>query len=235
MASSAAIEHRSRPSPLPNRSAPDGTLVATPARGDFMGNRGGRLHRDDFSLRQARWRGPVWICCAIAFRGRQREIMGRGYTEIFFLDEATAMAAGHRPCFECRHAEARAFAMTIARGCDLPKTPRAREIDRLLHAERVGTGTAAMRTQLPVGAMYRIGAGFFLRAPGGDLSWSFEGYRPASRSAAEVLAVTPPTVRAALAAGYAPRLHASARQILRARYGAGSQLQANPSPSESRL
>ena len=99
-----------RPSPLQNRVAPDGSLHAVPERGLLMGNRGGRLHRPDGTLGRARWRSRAWIACLTEFRGRHRAVMGDGYTELFFLDEATALAAGHRPCFECRRAAARAFA-----------------------------------------------------------------------------------------------------------------------------
>ncbi|MEL6871445.1 MAG: hypothetical protein AAFO62_01345, partial [Pseudomonadota bacterium] len=85
---------------------PDGEIVAIPERGTVMGNRGGRIHTPDKTLSRRRWASRHWICCVLEFRGRHREVMApRSYTELFFLDEATAFAAGHRPCFECRRAD----------------------------------------------------------------------------------------------------------------------------------
>ena len=104
-------------SPLANRVDPSGAIQAVAARGTLMGNRGGRIHLaadpetgEGPRLGRRRWASRQWICCVLAFKGRRRQVMGPGYTELFFLDEATALAAGHRPCFECRRAEALAFA-----------------------------------------------------------------------------------------------------------------------------
>ena len=97
-------------SPLQNRVTPFGDIAAVSARGGMMGNRGGRLHGPERRLGRRRWASRAWICCELAFRGRQRVVMGESYTELFFLDEAVALAAGHRPCFECRRREARAVA-----------------------------------------------------------------------------------------------------------------------------
>ena len=83
--------------PLPNRVDPFGELFADAARGLFFGNRGGRFHRDDRTLGARRWVSRTWICCRLEFKGRHREVWGDGYTELFFLDEPTALAAGHRP------------------------------------------------------------------------------------------------------------------------------------------
>jgi hypothetical protein len=95
---------------LQNRVDPFGELFATSARGTLMGNRGGRIHTDGKTLTARRWASRQWICCVLDFRGRQRDVWGRFYTELFFLDEVTAFAAGHRPCFECRRKDALAFA-----------------------------------------------------------------------------------------------------------------------------
>lgn len=197
-----------RPSPLQNRVAPDGTLHAVPARGTLMGNRGGRLHRPDATLGPARWRSRAWICCVLAFRGRHRQVMGPGYTELFFLDEATALAAGHRPCFECRRADARAFA-ALWPGTDTPPRPAA--MDRALHAERLAAPETVAFAALPDGSIFRADGSFHLRADR-PLTWSFAGYRPARAfgPAEPVAAITPPTIRAILAAGYRPALHPSA-------------------------
>ena len=198
-----------RPSPLQNRSAPDGTLHAVAARGTVMGNRGGRIHRADGTLGAPRWRSRAWICCRLAFRGRRRRVMGDGYTEIFFLDVATALAAGHRPCFECRRTDAQAFAALWRRAGATP--PRAAEMDRVLHAERLAPPETVAFGALPRGAIFRAHGAFHLRADR-PLVWTFAGYRPARGFATHdtVTAVTPPTVRAILAAGYRPALHPSA-------------------------
>ena len=92
--------------PLPNRVDPFGNLFADTSRGLLFGNRGGRFHRDGQTLGARRWVSRRWICCRLDFKGRHRDVWGRGYTELFFLDEPTALAAGHRPCFECRRADA---------------------------------------------------------------------------------------------------------------------------------
>ena len=181
-----------RPSPLQNRAAPDGTLHAVPDRGLFMGNRGGRLHRADFTLGPARWRSRAWICCRTDFRGRHRDVMGASYTEIFFLDEATALAAGHRPCFECRRAAAKAFAAAWPRRAGAPP-PDAASMDRMLHAERLAPPEPVAFDALPAGTIFAADAGFFLKTADGALPWSFAGYRPARRFApgAPVAPLTP--------------------------------------------
>ncbi len=126
--------------PLQNRVTPSGELIATTARGLFMGNRGGRFHRADRTLSSRRWVSRQWICCRLEFSDRHREVWRTGYTELFFLDEVTALAAGHRPCFECRRADARAFAEALATGRALAAPPRAAEMDAILHAERLAGG-----------------------------------------------------------------------------------------------
>jgi hypothetical protein len=207
-----------RRSPLQNRSAPDGRLHAVPDRGLFMGNRGGRLHQEDRSLGAARWRSRAWICCLTAFRGRQRRVWGDGYTEIFFLDEATALAAGHRPCFECRRTEARAFAAAWARAAGTGP-PAAPAMDRILHAERLAPQPPVAFADLPPGAIFHDEGRFFLRTEAAALPWSFAGYGAPRRfpPAATVLAITPAHSRGALAAGYRPRLHPSAEAQFSAR------------------
>jgi hypothetical protein len=201
-----------RPSPLPNRCAPDGSLHAVAARGTLMGNRGGRLHRTDGTLGAARWRSRAWIACLVEFRGRKRAVWGEGYTEIFFLDEATALAAGHRPCFECRRKEAERFAAAWGHaGGTAP--PRAPEMDRRLHVERIGSLERLALAALPEGAIFLAGGAFLLRTARGARTWGFHGYGPEQEAdpGALVAAVTPRAVRAALAAGYRPMLHPTAQ------------------------
>ena len=88
--------------PLQNRVDPFGALHATPERGRLMGNRGGRIHDETQRIGRRRWASRQWIACVCEFKGRQRKVFGASYSELFFRDEPTALAAGHRPCFECR-------------------------------------------------------------------------------------------------------------------------------------
>src|ERR1700723_4438552 len=97
-----------------------------------MGNRGGRFHTDAKTLTARRWASRQWICCVLDFKNRRRNVWGRFYTELFFLDEPTALAAGHRPCFECRRQAAKAF---IAAFPGAPSHVEA--MDEALHRERV--------------------------------------------------------------------------------------------------
>lgn len=199
--------------PLQNRVTPFGELIADPARGTFMGNRGGRFHRPDRTLGHRRFVSKQWICCALDFKSRQREIWSNGYTELFFLDEVTALAAGHRPCFECRRADANAFAQAWERACE--HRPRAAEMDVVLHAERLaGRGKRIRRrslAELPDGCMIAVNGS--AEAVRGDtvLAWSPAGYlgrRP--RPSGQVDVLTPPSIVAVLVAGYRPRWHPSA-------------------------
>jgi len=202
--------------PLQNRVDPLGEFCAVPARGLFFGNRGGRIHRDDRTLSRRRWTSRTWICCRLAFRGRHRAVWGNGYTELFFLDEPTALAAGHRPCFECRRADALAFAAAWARAHGLGAAPRAGEMDEVLHAQRLD-GRAKRRHRadlddLPDGAMVVLEAAPFALRGDAVLPWSFAGYGPVRlrpRGAAVDL-LTPPAMVAVLAAGYRPQWHPSA-------------------------
>ncbi len=206
--------------PLQNRVAPTAEIVADPARGTLMGNRGGALHGPGKTLGARRWVSRQWICCLTEFRGRRREIMTPGrYTELFFLDEATALAAGHRPCFECRRADAVRFAHSWSRALGLDATACAAEIDRVLHAERLDhRGKKRLHpcdyAGLPAGA-------FVLDAATGRphlllddrlLPWSFAGYGPPAPRPKQgaAMALTPPGIIAALKFGYVPMLHETA-------------------------
>lgn len=202
--------------PLPNRVDPFGELFADAARGLFTGNRGGRFHRADRTLCARRFVSQQWICCRLAFGDRHRDVWGAGYTELFFLDEPTALAAGHRPCFECRRAEAKAFAAAFARGLGLSSLPRAAEMDRVLHAERLDRRRKRRHPmpidRLPDGAFVALAAepdlACAVRGPH-LLPWTPSGYgrvrpRPAG-IAVDVL--TPPAIVAALTAGYRPIWH----------------------------
>src|SRR5262245_19288963 len=120
--------------PLPSRVSPFGELFATSARGTLMGNRGGRLHDAQRKLTTRRWATRAWICCRLEFNNRHRNVWGNSYTELFFLDEVTALAAGHRPCFECRRYDSDRCAMVFA---GKKKRATAATMDLILHAERL--------------------------------------------------------------------------------------------------
>jgi hypothetical protein len=121
--------------PLQNRVSPFGELCAYSAHGLFMGNRGGRFHTNVKTLTARRWASRQWICCVLDFKGRRREVWSRFYTELFFLDEPTAFAAGHRPCFECRRKDAQLFAEKWGEAHRYRKSPYAAEMDNVLHTD----------------------------------------------------------------------------------------------------
>ena len=210
-----AVDRRHGPTPVAapqNRCAPDGSLHAVAARGHADGQprraaAPGRTARSG----AARWRSRAWIACLTAFRGRRRAVRGEGYSEIFFLDEATALAAGHRPCFECRRGDARAFAAAWGRAAGAAPPPRAPAMDRrpARRADRAAASALALAA-LPAGRDLRRRMAASSCAPSaGARRWSFAGYGPEREvdPAAVVAAVTPASVRAALAAGYRPMLH----------------------------
>lgn len=196
--------------PLQNRVAPDGSLHAAPERGTMLGNRGGRFHRDDRTLGKRRWASEHWICCELHYKGLHHEAMGKGYTSLFFLDEVTALAAGHRPCFYCRRAEAKAFL----------GDERVSEFDRRLHAERLSLAPrhAAKGRDYPDGAMFGGDGAFFAKRGAKLLRWSFAGYteaistNPALMASMRLNVLTPPSIIAILARGFKPRWHVSALQ-----------------------
>ncbi|MGP7998972.1 MAG: hypothetical protein ACLPKI_16890 [Streptosporangiaceae bacterium] len=203
--------------PLQNRVTPTGAIVADPARGLIMGNRG-CLHGPDGQLGTSRWRTTAWICCVLDWKGRRRDPMPPGrWTALFFLDEATALAAGHRPCAYCRRADFDRFADAWRAARQLPSRPRAPDLDRVLHRERVDRARRqrthhAPTGELPDGVLIRVRGTAGLLLAGQLRPWSFQGYRAPSRgplpAGAEVL--TPPSTVAVIAAGYRPMLHPSA-------------------------
>jgi hypothetical protein len=203
--------------PLQNRVTPFGDLVAKPARGLLMGNRGGRIH-DPVSrtLARRRWASTRWICCRLSFGERARQVWGRGYTELFFLDEVTALAAGHRPCAECRRTDARSFQACVARGLGLAAPPCLDEIDARLHRERLDGREQrrhrVLAPDLPDGAMVIVGGRVLALRDGRAFPWHPAGYGlPQPRPSSEVEALTPPLSLAALRAGYAPLWHPTGR------------------------
>lgn len=206
--------------PLRNRVTPLGELVADPCRGLVYGNRG-CLHDDHGQIRR-RYNGKRWIACRLEFRGWNRSPLlqpGR-FTELFFLDEATAFAAGHRPCALCRHADYRKF-VTLWHELHPGDPSGADALDARLHAERVEPGSRAQRRHealfaaLPDGAFVLHDDAPYLVLGDRLLRWTPGGYlepRPRPRGRATVL--TPPSLVAVLDAGWqgvVPLLHPSAR------------------------
>jgi hypothetical protein len=201
--------------PLQNRVTPSGEIIATPHRGMFTGNRG-IIHDPATRTLTRRWAGNAWLTCVCEFRGRRREVMsGRSWTELFFLDEATALSAGHRPCFHCRRDDANRFRAAWERGNGVVDR-LARDIDAVLHGERLsGRGKRlhplpAPLQQLPDGAMVQEGNESYLILQGRALLWSPAGYREALRTPQATMLLTPPSTLRALSAGYRPVLHPSA-------------------------
>lgn len=203
--------------PLQNRVTPFGEIVAVPERGLFIGNRG-VLHDEHKRLTNRRWALKAWIICQLEFEGRHREVMTpRRWTELFFLDEAAAIAAGHRPCFECRRAQAKAWQAAWQRAQGLLEPPRAPEMDTMMHSERVVPRQRRQRTwtakveSLPDGAFVAIGTLPYLVQGETLRPWSWRGYGdPVSRPSGSVTVLTPPSSIAVLKAGYRPVLHPSA-------------------------
>ena len=205
--------------PLQNRVSPFGEIVATAHRGRFTGNRGIIHDPATRTLLNRRWSSKAWIACVCEFRGRRREVMARqSWTELFFLDEVTSFAAGHRPCFYCRRDDATTFRDAWAKGNGRAK-PYAPEMDAVLHGERLETRekrlhplrTAALK--LPNGAMVTAGGESYLIANGEAWLWSFAGYRRASADLTRAKLLTPPSIVNALRAGYRAQIDSSASEF----------------------
>ncbi|MGI9410096.1 MAG: hypothetical protein ACR2OV_08480 [Hyphomicrobiaceae bacterium] len=208
--------------PLQNRVTPDGQIVATPARGTLMGNRGGMMHRIDKSLGPKRWVTKQWITCRLSYKGRWREVMGpNSYTELFFLDEATAFSAGHRPCYECRNREARFFSELWGEVTSGSERAKANAIDTALHAQRLNAEGRkatfkASVSELPTGTMVHWRDGPYLIIAGRLLRWSAEGYTAALDAPPDTVVnvLTPKSTIEVFRAGYDADLHESALEFM---------------------
>ena len=217
--------------PLQNRVDPFGAIHAVPERGLFTGNRGIIHDPETKMLLKKRWALPAWIICVCQFRNVRREPMGRnrqsndqlggkaGWTELFFLDEVTALAAGHRPCFFCRRERATDFVARFGEAFGVTE-PRAPMVDKRLHKERLASGgrPPAVKAQelgrMPDGSMIAsAGTAYAIRA-GKALEWSFAGYATPiafDRLANEPLRLlTPATSVSVLRHGFAPVWHPTA-------------------------
>ncbi|TGT38011.1 hypothetical protein [Mesorhizobium sp. M8A.F.Ca.ET.165.01.1.1] len=213
--------------PLQNRVDPFGAIHAVPERGLFTGNRGIIHEPATKTLLKKRWALQAWIICVCQFRNVQREPMGRnrpggkaGWTELFFLDEVTALAAGHRPCFFCQRERAKDFVGRFGQAFGIAE-PRAPQVDKRLHKERLASGgkrpAVAMDALagLPNGAMVAAGGSAYALRHGKILPWAFAGYRPPTsldrfEDETPVL-LTPETTLAVLRHGFQPVWHPSAK------------------------
>lgn len=199
--------------PLQNRVTPLGELVAVPERGLVYGNRG-CLHDEAGRIRR-RWAVKRWIACRLEFAGRRRTPLlqpGR-YTELFFLDEATALAAGHRPCAECRRVDYVRFG-EIWRGLHAGEAG-ADAIDARLHEERLSPRRQARLDGLPDGVFVLRDGEPWLVLGSRLRRWTPGGYAEGAARPARVRAevVTPPSLVEVLRAGWdplVPLLHPSA-------------------------
>ncbi|MEM7122558.1 MAG: hypothetical protein AAF563_14850 [Pseudomonadota bacterium] len=205
--------------PLQNRVTPFGEIVDHPARGLFLGNRG-CLCDEAGKLATRRWRLRAWITCQLSYKGWWRPVMQPGvWTELFFMDEATALAAGHRPCALCRRDDYNRYRHAWALAQGLASPPKAVEMDDITHRERARRDRSKVTYQanlesLPDGAMVVLPgtanrAGLVYR--GALLPWSPEGYgKGTAIEPLKVDVLTPASSVAVLAAGYSPVLHTSA-------------------------
>jgi len=204
--------------PLQNRVIPTGEIVAHPARGTYMGNRG-ILHTANQTLSHARWRHKAWIICLLKFKGRHSEVMPLNrYTRLFFLDEAVALSAGHRPCAECRRQVYNSFKSKWLKSQGVAAC-RASDMDNKLHGERIDQKLKTQRTttspieRLPSGVFIRLSEHQPAYLVQDDALYAFKGTHyggPVRRpKSGPVSVLTPPSTVEVLRAGYLPDLHPS--------------------------
>jgi hypothetical protein len=225
--------------PLQNRVDPFGDIHAIDARGLFTGNRGVIHDPATKTLLSRRWTTKAWIICECEFRGRRREVMGHnapsgnaGWTELFFLDEVTALAAGHRPCFYCRRSRAKEFAGHFGDAFGIAD-PKAGEIDERLHRERFASALAATDhfrppdldreaiDALPDGAMLCQGDRTFAKHGRNLRAWTFWGWADeweySDLAIYDIWLLTPPTTVEILRQGYKPVWHPTIKTLPRVR------------------
>lgn len=201
--------------PLQNRVDPFGNIFRTSARGTMMGNRGGALHSANREIVR-RYKSRRWISCVLEFRGRHRTVMSPNrYTELFFLDEAVAFAAGHRPCAECRRGRYNAFKGAWQRVHGHDEVPFADVMDREIHPARIANGKKvtheAALSSLPDGCFVQVEGRAYLVAGDALLLWSPEGYTRRDEMPKEsiVTVLTPEPIVGCLRQGYVPEIHRS--------------------------
>jgi len=199
--------------PRRNRVNPFSEIEATSARGTLMGNRG-QLHQDG-EMTNRRWTWKFWISCELNYKNVRRPLMAPNtYTELFFLDEVTALAAGHRPCALCRRPDFKEFQKAWA--AEFGAIAKVTEIDELLHRERVpmidGDRPEIEPITLADFAMFELEERAFVKVGKHGYAWSHEGYGTATPLPETARLITPPTLVKLLDRGYVPRIHASLRE-----------------------
>lgn len=199
---------------LQNRVTPFGNIIADKSRGLFTGNRGVIHLSDTKQLHPTRrWASKAWIYCRCDFRGRKRKVFGAngpngspGWTNLFFLDEATALAAGHRPCFYCQRDRAKQYQAAFSRGNNLP-LQKASQIDARLHIERLDGKDKRVHPlssswrDLPAGTMVAKGERAYLVSKNRLIEWTPFGYEAPCAIEPDHL-ITPPVSVAAMSAGF---------------------------------
>ncbi|OOG62726.1 hypothetical protein B0E45_30350 [Sinorhizobium sp. A49] len=210
--------------PLQNRVTPFGEIVAMAQRGLFTGNRGIIHDPATKTLLRRRWSSKAWLICACDYGVRRRDVMaGRSWTELFFLDEAVALAAGHRPCFFCRREAALGFRAAWAGGSKT--VPSAGELDAVLHDERQSRGQKRVHplpspaadlpaADLPDGTVAVAAGAAFTVASGRYFRWTETGYLEPEPDIVAEGVLTPPSTVSALRAGYRPVLHPDIAKFL---------------------
>lgn len=207
--------------PLQNRVDPFGCFHAVNERGSYLGNRG-ILHKEQKQI-VVPWRGKAWVTCLLAFEGIKRQVFSVGsYSELFFLDEATAFSAGHRPCNYCqkdRFKEFKTAWLTANRELHsiIEHNPSIKIIDNILHTQRAARGGAKVKfteaiQNVPDGTLIEISGNAFLVYYNALFPWSFSGYGtpvelPKTDTLVQVL--TPKSIVCMFRTGFVPKVHTS--------------------------
>lgn len=181
-----------------NRVFPDKSIRSLPLRGAWLGNRGGRFHREDKSLKAREFASKQWIYCLLEFKNRHRDVLTKGYTELFFCDEISALASGHRPCFECQRPRAVEFAKAWQKAFRLEKPPKATQMDEVLHKERF----QSQNLQLNENAMFEMNNQFYAMQNGAIHQWDWGVGETKTIDLTKLKLLTPPTILKVLSAGF---------------------------------
>lgn len=207
--------------PLQNRVDPWGTLTKHSSRSaTLMGNRG-IIHNKDKEI-ISKWKSKAWIACLKEFGNIKREVFSEGsYSELFFLDEATAFSAGHRPCAFCQRQRFNDFISHWRIGNNIDGEIKAPEIDKQIHNDRVTAGKEKNTFQerlgnLPIGTFFeRSNLAILIESPGRFLVWSFDGYLKALEISDDVIVnvLTPASIVNTFKSGFVPKIHDSAKII----------------------
>ena len=203
--------------PLQNRVNPNGELKAVKSRGAFLGNRG-IIHNDEREI-IAPFKIKGWVTCQLEFKGRKRELMAKGrYTELFFLDEATAFSAGHRPCAECRRTRYNEFKekwLEANQSLLLDNSTSIANIDKIIHRDRINKKQKVTYQDkmhlLPKGTMIEINSIQYLIWNNKVFKWTFEGYEPTNINITnnDVTILTPKSYVEMFKKGFTPTVHSS--------------------------